>query len=72
MATNQDVNTTPLTFECPDGDIVYLCTWEFVKSKIDALIRPLTSVIANENISLNEINEKLIEWGPDNNEEVSS
>ena len=73
MATNQNAdNTQPLTFECPDGYIVELCQWAFVKAKLDALIVPLTSIIASENISLTEINNKLISWGPDNDEEVSS
>lgn len=69
MAANDDRNMQPLQFDLEDGDVVYLCTWEFVKSKLDELIIPLTSAIEAENQSLSIINEKLISWGPDNSEE---
>lgn len=69
MATNQDWDNVPLTFDLPDGDTVELCSWKFVLSKLNELIEPLTSVINNGNHSLDIINEKLIEWGPDENEE---
>lgn len=69
MAANDDRNMQPLQFDLEDGDVVYLCTWEFVKSKLDELIIPLTSAIEAENQSLSIINAKLISWGPDNSEE---
>lgn len=71
MAANEDKSMQPLQFDLEDGDVVYLCTWEFVKYKIDELIVPLTNSIANINQSLTSINETLLSWIPNEGEEES-
>lgn len=69
MATNPEMDKLPLTFDLPDGDVVELCTWPYVLYRLNDLINPLTECIIAENRSLDVINNKLIEWGPDENAE---
>lgn len=69
MAANQDKSMMPLTFDLPDGDVVELCTWPFVMYKLNELLDPLKTLLTAENESLNTINEKLISWAPEDEEE---
>jgi hypothetical protein len=69
MAANDERNAQALRFDLPDGDVVYLCTWEFVKSKIDEIVVPMTSTLTLINQSLESINNTLVGWIPDEEDE---
>lgn len=55
-------NTTPVTFELPDGDRVELCTWPYIVSKLEELITPITSSLTATNNALLVIESKVDSW----------
>ena len=61
-ANNEDISTYPLTYELPDGDVVQLCTWEFVLAKLTQLIDPLVQLLTIENQDLTGIKNRIDEW----------
>lgn len=55
-------NTTPLTFDLPDGDHVELCTWPYIISMLTEPLESITSSIESINVSLGKIEDKVDEW----------
>lgn len=59
-------NTTPVTFELPDGDTVQLITWEFVLKKLEEVLNPTIDHLSVINTQLEKIDQKLESWIKDN------
>lgn len=55
-------NTIPVTFELPDGDIVELITWDFVLKKLDEEMAETLAYIADNNVQLKRIEDRIDEW----------
>lgn len=57
---------TPLTFDLPDGQI-QLCSWAFIVSQLTPFLNAVKSSLDSQNISLQQIDEKLQSWIEENN-----
>lgn len=55
-------NTIPVTFELPDGDTVDLITWDFVLKKLDEEMAETLAYIADNNVQLKRIEDRIDEW----------
>ena len=55
-------NTIPVTFELPDGDVVELITWDFVLKKLDEEMAETLAYIADNNVQLKRIEDRIDEW----------
>ena len=55
-------NSTPLTFDLPDGDHVELCTWPYILSIITEPLTRISSATESINVSLGRIEAKVDEW----------
>ena len=55
-------NTIPVTFELPDGDVVELITWDFVLKKLDEEMAETLAYIADNNVQLTRIENRIDEW----------
>ena len=55
-------NSTPLTFDLPDGDHVELCTWPYILSIINEPLTRISSANESINASLERIEAKVDEW----------
>lgn len=55
-------NTTPLTFDLPDGDHVELCTWDYILFQLTEPLTEISSCVENINSSLERIETKVDEW----------
>lgn len=61
MANNNNTDQGCVTFKLPDGDRV-LVSWEFVASKLNEAIVPITQALISENRSLDSIINRIDDW----------
>lgn len=59
MARNKE---TPLTFLLPDGDVVDLCTWDYIISILDVKLTPMLNALEDGLYDLQKIENKLDTW----------
>lgn len=59
MAVNE---STPVTFNLPDGDSVALIPWAYVVDKLTEAFTPVLDSIEISNTHLTRISNKLSEW----------
>lgn len=68
MAFDQRI---PVSFELPDGDVANVITWEYVLYQLEQQLSTSLDHMDSINSSLEIIDNKLTQWLPEDEEEVS-